>query len=414
MKIATQNGSTESLEQIRRRIRANLEGRGRAADDGGAAAVRQLLEHIRGQLDPGIASPVSTTPSPAPDAWTAATGARKELWQVQRQIEAAAAAHRQTGQLNPRLPGIRNEAIQSVKKMMRRALGWYARPIQAFQEATLHSIRHLAAALQEHDSTLQRHAAAIQQLQSGRGSLGNGPEDTVGRTRHVQDSVTEDSRQAMLKENERIIAYWDRAAQSDPMRETVTQGANETDEEYLRNWERVGEYVAQKIISYSPPNPVALEVGPGMGRITVPMLRYCRSITALDISPEMVRRTQETLAGLQNFRAQLITDEDLSFLPAEHFDLAYAISCFQHADKKSFYRYLEGIRRALRPGGVLFFGVINLCSEAGWGHFAAILRSDYPEFFHTADEISCYLTHAGYSSHQLAYEGETLWAIAQR
>ena len=120
------------------------------------------------------------------------------------------------------------------------------------------------------------------------------------------------------------------------------------------------------------------------------------------------------MADLNNFDVQVITDEDLSFLPSDHFDLAYSISCFQHAEKKTFYRYLEGMRRALKPGGVLFFGVLNLCSDAGWGHFAAILRNDYPEFFHTPDEISCYLQHAGYGSHKLLREGETLWAVATR
>ena len=218
----------------------------------------------------------------------------------------------------------------------------------------------------------------------------------------------------MLRENARIIDYWDNAAKTDPMRETVTQSSDESDEEYQKNWKDVGEYVASKIMSYSTPNPVALEIGPGTGRISIPMSRYCRSITALDISAEMVLQARKTMAELTNFEVKLILDEDLQFLPSEHFDLAYSISCFQHAEKKTFYRYLEGIHRALKPGGVLFFGVINLGSEVGWKHFAAIVRNDYPEFFHTPDEVSAYLQHAGYRSHQLLEERETLWAIAYR
>jgi len=221
------------------------------------------------------------------------------------------------------------------------------------------------------------------------------------------------SHSKLRKENEKIVAYWDSAARSDAMRETVTQWSDESDEEYLQNWTKLGEYVADKIMSHSSPKPVALEIGPGMGRITIPMARHCQSILALDISPEMARRAREALAAVNNLEIQVITDEDLSFLPSEHFDPAYSIACFQHADKKSFYRYLRGIRRALKPGGVLFFGVMDLCSERGWEHFHAIVESDYPEFFHTPDEISCYLTHAGYSSHQLEHEGETLWAICR-
>ena len=218
----------------------------------------------------------------------------------------------------------------------------------------------------------------------------------------------------MLKENERILDYWNRAAEGDALRETVSQWRDETDEQYFQRWIGEGEYVAKKILSVAPPDPVALEIGPGLGRITVPIAHHCKSILALDISPQMVRRTGETLAGLPHFEVQLITDEDLSFLPVEHFDLAYSIACFQHADKKGFYRYLRGIRKALKVGGVLFFGVMNLCSERGWGHFEAIVENDYPEFFHTPEEISCYLSHAGYSSHELGFEGETLWATAHR
>lgn len=218
----------------------------------------------------------------------------------------------------------------------------------------------------------------------------------------------------MLKENERIIDYWNRAAQRDARRETVSQWQGESDEQYAKRWTEEGEYVASKILAVSPPDPVALEIGPGLGRITVPMLPHCRSILGLDIAPKMVRATEKALAGKQNFRAQLIRDEDFSFLPRGHFDLVYSIGCFQHADKKTFYRYLRGIQRTLQPKGVLFFGVMNLCSERGWGHFEAIVETDYPEFFHTPEEIACYLTHAGYSSHELSYEGETLWAVAHR
>ena len=218
----------------------------------------------------------------------------------------------------------------------------------------------------------------------------------------------------MLRENDKIIDYWNQAAKRDALRETVSQWKDETDEQYFKRWITEGEYVASKILAVAPSEPVALEIGPGLGRITLPMLRNCRSILALDISPDMIRCTEDTLAGLKNFRVQLIDDEDLSFLPESHFDLAYSIATFQHAEKKTLYRYLRGIRRALKSGGVLFFGVMNLCSERGWGHFEAIVETDYPEFFHTPEEITCYLSHAGYSSHQLSYEGETLWAVAHR
>ncbi len=294
-----------------------------------------------------------------------------------------------------------------LQKVIRRSLAWYTIPIQLFQRATVAALQSTATTLQTHRETLAEQASAVRQLHDDQASL-------LERFDLLRRTVQLTTSSKLLRENDRVVEYWNQAAESDPTRETVTQRSDETDEEYQENWKKIGAYVADKIMSYSHPNPVALEIGPGMGRITVPMSSYCKSITALDISPVMAARAQTATAHLNNVEIQIITDEDLRFLPSEHFDLAYAIACFQHADKKTFYRYLEGIRQALKPGAVLFFGVLDLCTESGWGHFEAIVRNDYPEFFHTPDEVSAYLKHAGYSSHELVNEGETLWAIARR
>jgi len=56
------------------------------------------------------------------------------------------------GQLNPRNPGLRNQAIQSFKKILQRSLGWYTRPLQVFS-------RNIAQAVEQHGraiNSLQR------------------------------------------------------------------------------------------------------------------------------------------------------------------------------------------------------------------------------------------------------------------
>jgi SAM-dependent methyltransferase len=307
-----------------------------------------------------------------------------------------------------------------LQKLIRRALAWYTLPIQRFQQAVLTALGHTLDSLRAHEMTLDEHASAtrqlrddVQQLRQGHAALAQEYASFAEKFDLFRRAAQLTSSSKLLRENDPIVEYWNQAAEKDPARETVTQRPDETREEYQENWKKIGAYVADKIMSYSGPNPVALEIGPGMGRITVPMSEYCKSITALDISPVMAARAQEATTLLNNVTIQIITDEDLRFLPSEHFDLAYSVACFQHADKKTFYRYLEGIRRALKPGGVLFFGVLNLCTDLGWGHFEAIVRNDYPEFFHTPDELSAYLQRAGYSSYEFAEEGETLWAIAR-
>jgi SAM-dependent methyltransferase len=355
--------------------------------------------------------------SPAKDAEESAprpmVSESQALVALKKEVEVALSAHRQVGQLSASPGGAR----YWWQRVIRRSLNWYTTPIHLYQGASIRALQHLATISQAHENTLDAMIGAVGEIRSQNAALVNEMEELRNKAQLGKETSTLQPRPRsgnLLRENDKIIDYWDKAALTDPMRETVTQGTNESDEEYRQNWARVGEYVARKIMSHASSEPVALEVGPGTGRITIPMSKYCRSITAIDISPEMAQRARQAMADVKNFQVEVITDEDLSFLPSGHFDLAYSISCFQHAEKKSFYRYLEGMRRALKPGGTLFFGVLNLCSEAGWGHFAAILRNDYPEFFHTPDEISCYLRHAGYSSHELAYEGETLWAIAKR
>lgn len=330
---------------------------------------------------------------------------RQSFEVIENELSGAFEAHQQVGQLTGES---RLSLSYWVQKVVRRTLGWYTRPIQLFQGSILRTLQQLLAAFSELSKEvkeLREEASSVKEEQA----LLLTKFDNLRGAFHIMRRTPNQPR-----ENERILEYWDNAAQTDPVHETVTQGKDETDEEYQENWKRIGELVAGKIMSYSPARPTALEIGPGVGRITIPMSKYCASITALDISPFMAARAQEAMRDVENFTVMVIDDEDLKFLPAEHFDLTYSISCFQHAEKKTFYRYLEGIHRALRPGGVLFFGVINLCAESGWKHFAAILRNDYPEFFHTPDEVSCCLQHAGYSSHELVQDGETLWAIAYR
>jgi len=49
----------------------------------------------------------------------------------------------EVGQLNPRNPGLLNQAIQSFKKLLQRSLNWYTRPLQVFH-------RNVAQAIEQH------------------------------------------------------------------------------------------------------------------------------------------------------------------------------------------------------------------------------------------------------------------------
>ena len=93
-----------------------------------------------------------------------------DLSRLAREVGTCLATHGEVGQLNPRNPGLLNSAIQFVKKVMRRSLTWYTRPLHRFQRAVVRALQQITAILQNHDDALQTlarglgsHANAIQQ-----------------------------------------------------------------------------------------------------------------------------------------------------------------------------------------------------------------------------------------------------------
>ena len=84
-----------------------------------------------------------------------------ELLEFRNQIAQAQEASRQTGQLNPRNPGAVNRAVQFGKKVLRRSLSWYTRPLQTFQAAVIGALQQTGGVLEEHRSQLQSHSEAL-------------------------------------------------------------------------------------------------------------------------------------------------------------------------------------------------------------------------------------------------------------
>lgn len=157
----------ESIATISKRIRGKL----KAARSGTAAPetpadVPELLDHIRQQLR--NAQSAFSMPSSAelslPRVGSQDVSPLK--LQMEASLKAATRAHNRVGELNPRLPGLHNNAVQLIKKAMQRSLTWYTRPLHAFQAAILRTLRDISTALQSHDSDLRAQAAAIQELRS--------------------------------------------------------------------------------------------------------------------------------------------------------------------------------------------------------------------------------------------------------
>lgn len=93
-----------------------------------------------------------------------------------------------------------------------------------------------------------------------------------------------------------------------------------------------------------------LEVGAGTGQDAVFFADAGLDVTAVDLSPEMVRKCQE-----KNLQAFVRDIKHLEF-PPESFDAVYTMNCLLHVPNEDLPEALLAIRTVLRPGGLFFVG----------------------------------------------------------
>jgi SAM-dependent methyltransferase len=103
-----------------------------------------------------------------------------------------------------------------------------------------------------------------------------------------------------------------------------------------------------------------LEIGAGTGRITIPLLKQGLDITALDIAPKMLQILKEK-AKKENLSVKTICADMRNFRLKDRFDaVIVTFRAFQHmysvADQLN---VLKGIKKHLKPEGVLIFDVYN-------------------------------------------------------
>lgn len=139
------------LKSIRAQLRARRSGAGNGSQPDDPAEIARLLEHVRMQLNPAQLSGENFHASPVPSSVKP-----QDFSPFATELESALTAHRQFGQVNPRLPGLHNRAFQLLKKAMRRSLTWYTRPLQHFQGAVLRSLQQVSAILQNHGESLRK------------------------------------------------------------------------------------------------------------------------------------------------------------------------------------------------------------------------------------------------------------------
>lgn len=117
------------------------------------------------------------------------------------------------------------------------------------------------------------------------------------------------------------------------------------------------------------PGPV-IELAAGSGRLTVPLLRMGREVTALELDPSMIEILVENVQLLPEHVQRLLTvhEGDMTdFQLADRFSVAVlgaaSISILDEAGRA---RLFDTVRRHLTPGGALLFSiVVPLTEEPG-------------------------------------------------
>jgi SAM-dependent methyltransferase len=109
-------------------------------------------------------------------------------------------------------------------------------------------------------------------------------------------------------------------------------------------------------IGFEPVDKSMLELGCGAGRMSRSFANRFRSVIAVDISSEMLKRGQQLLPDASNIVWLQGNGLDLANVPSESADLVFSYLVLQHLPTEQVVsQYVSEIVRVLRPGGAFLF-----------------------------------------------------------
>ena len=151
---------------------------------------------------------------------------------------------------------------------------------------------------------------------------------------------------------------WDARARENAKHYVATSRENWNSDEFLREGaeqvhELVEKHVAEICNGRAPSDMRVLEIGCGIGRMTMALSRIFGAVDAVDISPEMIAQARIILAGQPNVQLHVNNGADLSMFADSSFDFAISIIVFQHIPKRAIVEnYIKETWRVLRPASL--------------------------------------------------------------
>lgn len=132
---------------------------------------------------------------------------------------------------------------------------------------------------------------------------------------------------------------------------------------------------AASIVGHEVSLASSLDFGCGAGRLTIPIARRARTVTACDIAPTMLahaRRNAET-AGLRNIT--YIGLDELFTLPLGTFTFVCSLLVLQYVPRSIGYDIIRTLVRLLAPGGIAVLHVKPGRSGGALRHFIRLFRA---------------------------------------
>ncbi len=146
--------------------------------------------------------------------------------------------------------------------------------------------------------------------------------------------------------------FWNHAAQNNAAWYVSTGHLQETEEFFRQGAAEADAFLAFCDVAPQP-RAAVLEIGCGVGRMTLRLAELFGSVTAVDVSEEMLRRCRDNLRSHSNVIYRLVDgDGFLDGIGDGTVDVVFSYITFQHLPSVATQlRYFEESARVLKAGG---------------------------------------------------------------
>jgi ubiquinone/menaquinone biosynthesis C-methylase UbiE len=114
------------------------------------------------------------------------------------------------------------------------------------------------------------------------------------------------------------------------------------------------------------PTGALLEIAPGFGRWTRYLKDLCDELVLVDLSEACIDACRQRFADCDGIAYHTNDGMSLPMVDSESIDLAFTFDSLVHVEDEVIQRYLEDMRRVLKPDGIGFVHHSNLGEYAGY------------------------------------------------